>query len=95
MATHRVLVQRQSPEGLMWLPGEEVDYSGQAHWTLEPLEARAKPKWLKDVADPERVRDANAGRAIAGVFREDENPLPAGTYILHNTRSYPPSGWQG
>ncbi len=95
METHRVLVQRQSPEGLMWLPGDQVVYSGPAHWTLEPLEAKARANWLTSVADPERVRAANAGRAIAGVFREDEDPLPAGTYTLRNARSYPPSGWQG
>lgn len=93
--THVVLVQRQSPEALMWMPGDRVTYSGLPHWTLEPLDAKARAKWAKEVADPDRVRAANAGRAIPGVFREGEDPHPAGTYSLHNTRSYPPSGWQG
>lgn len=88
MSKHRVLAQRQGPNGEMWYVDDVVDYVGAPHWTLEPLDTVDRECWEREAADADRVEAENS-RVGSGL------PVmpPAGVYTSANATTSPPSGW--
>jgi hypothetical protein len=61
--THRVLV-RFDEDGKLFMPGEQVAYSGCADWRFEPNDPQEAQRWRVSHANPVRVDEFNAREAV-------------------------------